>query len=90
MSPGPRYARRRRLVAFLRATTVLVVALAAAAVVLPPDEGRALGVAMAILLAAVPVVRVGWLAVRWARLGDLRFAAAAAALVGIVVFAAVV
>src|SRR5690606_6507314 len=78
--PGPppnrRRGRQRFLVAYLRVSLVLVAAAAAATVVLPDDVDQWSGWAMVGLLIGVPTVRLGWLAVRWLRLGDWRFAVA--------------
>jgi len=66
--------------AFARITTgVLVVAVISAAVgvVVAGDFGRVLDSLAVIALAALPGLRVVVLAVRWARAGDRRYAAAA-------------
>jgi hypothetical protein len=70
-------------VGYLRASLVLVGVAAAATVVLPDDVDEWSGWAMVGLLVGVPVVRLGWLTVRWARLGDWRFAAACGALLAV-------
>lgn len=86
---GPRLVRRQVLVRVLIALGIVLTALAALAVVLPPPaEGPVAAVTVVVLL-AIPIVRVGWLAVRWWRLGDRRFALVATALLGVVALAAV-
>lgn len=59
---------------------VLVAILAVGGLILPEDQARPVGVAMVVVLIVVPVVRVGWLAIRWFRRGDLRFALCGVAL----------
>jgi hypothetical protein len=87
--PNPRRGRQRFLVAYLRVSLVLVALAAAVTVVLPDDVDRWSGWSMAALLIAVPVVRLGWLLVRWLRLGDQRYAAAATGLLVIMATGAV-
>lgn len=81
--PNPRLGRQRFLVAYLQVSLVLVGLAAAATVLLPDDVDRWPGWAMVVLVVAVPVVRLGWLTVRWARLGDWRFALACGGLLGV-------
>jgi len=87
---GPRLVRRRVLVRVLIVLTASLSALAALVVALPPPAEEPVAVATVALLIAAPVLRVGWLGVRWWRLGDRRFAAVALALIGVVALAAVV
>ena len=70
----PRADRQRRLARFLRIAVALTFAVAVAALVLPGRAGTALGVAMVTMLVAVPLIRLAWLARRWLRKGDRRFA----------------
>jgi hypothetical protein len=72
--PDPRAGRQRALVAMLRVSVALVAILAVGALLLPEEQARPVGTAMVVTLVAVPVVRVGWLVIRWLRRGDLRFA----------------
>lgn len=81
--PNPRLGRQRFLVGYLRVSLVLVGLAAAATVLVPDDLDRWSGWAVVGLLVAVPVVRLGWLAVRWARLGDWRFAVAGMGLLAV-------
>ena len=87
---GPRLVRRRVLVRALVVLTAVLSALAATVIVLPPPAEEPVAVATVALLIAAPVLRIGWLGVRWWRLGDRRFALVAAALIGVVALAAVV
>lgn len=81
--PNPRRGRQRFLVIFLRAALAAVALAAAATLVLPDDVDHAVSWATVTLLVAAPVIRVGWLAVRWVRLGDGRYAAVAVGLLGV-------
>jgi hypothetical protein len=38
---------------------------------------------MVVVLVVAPIIRIGWLLVRWVRRGDWRFAGAAAALLAV-------
>jgi hypothetical protein len=81
--PNFRVGRQRFLIAFLRFAVVLVFVLGLAGLVLPSDVFRPVAVTMVSLLVATPVVRVGWLVVRWLRLGDIRFALAGGLLLAV-------
>jgi hypothetical protein len=71
-------------VAFLRGAFALVVA-AATIGTLAPGEWRERTAALIVAaLVAVPVLRLTWLTVRWARRGDLQFAARALALLVVI------
>jgi hypothetical protein len=87
--PNPRLGRQRFLVGYLQAALVAVTACAAATVVLPDTADRWSGGAMVALLVLVPAARLVWLLVRWTRLGDRRFASAAAGLLAIMAAGAV-
>jgi hypothetical protein len=85
----PRADRQRALVAFLRLAGVITFALACVGL-LPGDLGRlARGGVVAVLVGA-PLVRVGWLATRWARKGDARYAAVSLAVIAVVGLSALV
>jgi hypothetical protein len=71
----PRADRQRRLARFLRVAVATTFLVATAALVLPGRAGTAFGVAMVCVLVAVPLIRLAWLARRWLRKGDRRFAA---------------
>ena len=47
---------------------------------IPGSIGTVSGTACIVILIAAPVLRVGWLVVDWARLGDTRFAVLGGAL----------
>lgn len=85
----PRADRQRRLARFLRVGVTTAFAVAVAALVTPGRLGTALGVAMVAVLVAVPLIRLGWLARRWLRKGDRRFALVAL-LLGLIVSAGAV
>jgi hypothetical protein len=85
----PRETRQRSLVLFLQAALVVTFVLSLLSVVLPDDLTRPFGVATVAVLVLVPLVRIVWLAVRWALKRDYRFAAAAALLASIVAVAEV-
>ena len=53
-------------------------------VLLPDPVGAAASATAVAIVVAVPLVRVAWLAVRWYRRGDRRYAAVAAGLLLIV------
>ena len=75
---GPfRYARMTAMLGFL--TKVAFVA-ALAGVVLPHPVGTAASAVAVGVVVATPLLRVGWLAVRWYIKGDRRYAAVAASL----------
>lgn len=81
--PDPYATRQARLLRALRAATVTAAVLAALAVVLPDPAGSYAGGAAVAVLIAAPLLRVAWLAVRWARRNDVRFALAAAGLLAL-------
>ena len=87
---GPRLVRRRVLVRVLVILLGMLAALSLLTVVLPPPAEQPLAVATVALLLAIPVARVGWLGVRWWRLGDRRFALVAVALLAVIAAAAIV
>ena len=70
----------RLLVAFAIAALVLGVLGAT----LPDDAGTATATAAVGVVIAAPLVRVAWLSGRWLRKGDVRFAALAVVLLGVV------
>jgi hypothetical protein len=79
------------MVRFLWVSVAVVAALAIGALVIPAGDLRdRVAVAAFAALIAAPVVRVGWLGVRWLRLGDPRFALVAGGLVLVVILAALV
>ena len=57
---------------------------ALAGVLLPDPVGNAASAAAVVVVVAVPLLRVAWLAIRWYRRGDRRYAAVAAGLLLIV------
>lgn len=71
----------RAMALALRAATLLSLGTAVLAVAL---DSRPLGWAAVTVVGVVPVLRVGWLAVRWAQRRDWLFAGLAAALVAVI------
>lgn len=78
---GPR-GRGRRLIRPLQIASVGAFGLGLAGALLPRDTGRVAGLLLLALLVATPAARVLFLAQRWWRLGDRRYASVALALVG--------
>lgn len=72
----------------LRWTTWAVVILAAAAIVLPGEYGLAVARLVVGVLIAAPALRVLWLAGRWFRRGDHRYAWVAISLAATIVVGA--
>lgn len=72
------------LVRLLRVATAVAFVLGLLGAALPGDGGRAAATAAVAVVVAVPLVRVAWLAARWARRGDARFAVLAALLLAVV------
>jgi uncharacterized membrane protein YhaH (DUF805 family) len=86
-APGPppnhRVGRQRFLIAFLRVAVVFVFLLGLAGLVLPTETFRPVAITMVVVLVVTPVIRVGWLVLRWLRLGDVRFALAGGLLLAV-------
>ena len=81
---GGELVRYERMIQVLRLLTGLAFVAAVAGLVLPDPAGEvASGVAVAVVVGA-PLIRVAWLAVRWYRRGDRRYASVAAALLLVV------
>jgi hypothetical protein len=81
---GGELIRYERMIQALRFLTRLALVAAVAGVLLPDPAGEvAAGVAVAVVVGA-PLVRVAWLAIRWYRRGDRRYAAVAAGLLLVV------
>ena len=70
----PRLGRYRPLSRLITAGIIAVALLAVGALAAGGGLGDSLGTAMVALLAAIPLLRVAWLAGRWFRRGDPRFA----------------
>ncbi|MDZ7679712.1 MAG: hypothetical protein U5K29_14310 [Acidimicrobiales bacterium] len=83
----PLVGRQRRLIAMLRLGLVLGALLALAGMLTPGRAGERLAYGFVALIVAVPVLRVGWLTLRWFRRHDLRFALVGLAVLGVVTFA---
>lgn len=77
-------ARRQQVLWRVVTTLALIVGVLATAATFTTGEiQRVLSVATVAALVGAPVIRVAWLAVRWFRLGDYRFALAAAGLLAL-------
>lgn len=80
----PKAGRFDRTVGTLRVTTGLVAITAIVALLLGAGWGDAVAWVAIGLLVAAPLVRVGWLAIRWFRRGDTRFGLAACGVLAII------
>jgi hypothetical protein len=76
--------RYERMVRALRLLGWVAFGAALAGVLLPDPVGNAAGATAVGVVVAVPLLRVAWLAIRWYRRGDRRYAAVAAGLLLIV------
>jgi hypothetical protein len=79
----PRAGRQRFLKRFLEISLAIVFVLACAGLFLPEDAGKVAAGAMVAALIGVPAVRIGWLVIRWSRLGDRPFALAGVVLLAV-------
>jgi hypothetical protein len=85
----PKVGRQDVLTLFLKAALFVVLGMAVATL-LAGERHPALGQILVVMLVAVPLVRVAWLAVRWFGKGDYRFGLVALALLAMVGLAAAV
>jgi hypothetical protein len=84
LRPSPEQVRYQRMIGALGLFTRVAFVAALAGLLLPDPVGEAAsGVAVAVVVAA-PLIRVAWLAVRWYRRGDRRYAAVAVSLLLVV------
>jgi len=88
--PEPRRRRQSRLIAFLRIAGAAAFVLAVVGVCVPGNAGRSAALLAIGVLVLAPVVRTGWLAVRWWRRGDRGFALVAASVLAVVATGALV
>ncbi|MGY6499558.1 MAG: DUF1634 domain-containing protein [Acidimicrobiales bacterium] len=86
----PLIGRQRHLLVALRVGVAMVALLAVAGLFLPGEAGRWASTGVVVALIAIPTLRVTWLAVRWIRRGDRRFAAVALAVLGVLGLAGVI
>ena len=68
----------------LQGSAAAALVLGIAGALLPGDTGIAAATAAVVVGVAAPLLRVAWLAGRWARKGDVRFAALATLLIAVV------
>ncbi len=80
----PKAGRQRRLLRFLVVAVVAAAGAAVLALVVPGSVGQAAAVVAVAIVIVAPLVRVAWLASRWFRKGDRRFALAAVAVLAVV------
>ena len=80
----PERVRYERMIRVLRFLSRVAIAAALAGMLLPDPVGQAASATAVTVVVAAPLIRVAWLAVRWYRRGDRRYAAVAAALLLIV------
>ena len=73
----PREGRYRPMSRLLRSGLLLAAAAAVATLLLDGPAAEVAGIVMVALLGGIPLLRVTWLAGRWLRRGDPRFAALA-------------
>lgn len=84
----PKVGRQRRLLLWLRTAQAAAFIASLAGAVVPGRVG-VIGATIAVAaVVAAPLVRVAWLAVRWFRKGDYRFALTALVLLGVIAFGA--
>ena len=76
--------RYERMIRALRLLSWVAFGAALAGVILPDPVGNAAGATAVGVVVAVPLMRVAWLAIRWYRRGDRRYAAVAAGVLLIV------
>lgn len=79
---------RRQAVA-LRIISVVAILAAATSLVVPTPMNARLALAALVLVAATPLLRVGWLIFRWAQEGDRRFVALGVGLLTVVAIGAI-
>jgi hypothetical protein len=80
----PKVGRNRRLRGFLGAAVIVTALAAAAGLILPGRPGQVAAAFAVVVVAAVPIVRVAWLAIRWFSKGDRRFGLVAVALLTVI------
>lgn len=83
-----RNARQRALTAFLFLAVLLAASLSLAAIVLEGEASTLAATAAVAVAVGTPLARTLWLAVRWVRKRDLRFAAAALVVLAVVALGA--
>jgi hypothetical protein len=87
--PDPKLDRFRRVGELLRVALLVTVALATATLVLRGAAERIAGTATVVVLIAVPLLRTAWLARRWSRRGDLRYASVATGVLAVATVGAI-
>jgi len=83
--PNPRAGRQRYLVGALRTGAIAVGLIAVAGSLLSGAGAEWASRLLVGSLVAIPAARVGWLFLRWARLGDRRYATVAAGVLAVMV-----
>lgn len=82
--PQPLVGRQRLLVRYLQGSLLLAAVAGLVELLVPADQRVPAGRAMVAVLVLAPLGRVAWLAVRWGRRRDRRFALVAVALLAVV------
>ncbi|HVW33106.1 MAG TPA: hypothetical protein VHL53_11245 [Acidimicrobiia bacterium] len=85
----PEVVRYERMIGALRLLLRVAFVTALAGLLLPDPAGDVAAAVAVVIVVAAPLVRVGWLAIRWYRRGDRRFAAVAVALLLVVAIGSV-
>jgi hypothetical protein len=80
----PKVGRNRRLRRFLGSAVLVAAVAAAVGLVLPGRAGQVAAALAVVVVAAVPLVRVAWLAIRWFSKGDRRFGLVALTLLAVI------
>jgi hypothetical protein len=81
---GTEQVRYQRMIGVLGLFTRLAFAAALVGLLLPDPVGEAASAMAVAVVIAAPLIRVAWLAVRWYRRGDVRYAAVAVSLLLVV------
>ena len=81
---GPERVRYAGMIAVLGLLTRVAFVAALAGIVLPGRAGTAASAVAVGVVVAAPLMRVAWLAIRWYRRGDRRYAAVAVSLLAVV------
>ena len=82
--PDPRDGRFETLIVGSRVAVGVALGLALAGLVVPDPLSGGCAVGAIVVVMVAPLLRVGWLAVRWFRRGDRRFGWAAVGVLGVV------
>jgi len=87
---GPEQVRYARMISALSVLTRVAFLAAVAGVLLPGTGGTAASAVAVTVVIAAPLLRVAWLAIRWYRRGDRRYAVVAVSLLAVVASGSVI